>query len=50
MDIVDIDDILKVYRVVPKIVEVEKVVEKIVEKIVEVPKLVPIENRVEIPV
>lgn len=50
MDIVDIDDILKVYRVVPKIVEVEKVVEKIVEKIVEVPKLVPIENRVEVPV
>lgn len=41
MDVVDIDDILKVYRTVPKIVEVEKVVEKIVEKIVEVPKLVP---------
>ena len=41
MDVVDIDDILKVYRTVPKIVQVEKVVEKIVEKIVEVPKLVP---------
>ena len=34
MDVVDVDDILKVYRVVPKIVEVEKVVEKVVEKIV----------------
>lgn len=40
MDVVDIDDILKVYRTVPKIVEVEKIVEKVVEKIVEVPKLV----------
>jgi hypothetical protein len=26
MDVVDVDDILKVYRVVPKIVEVERVV------------------------
>ena len=34
MDVVDVDDILKVYRTVPKIVEVEKVVEKVVEKIV----------------
>ena len=30
MDIVDVDDILKVYRVTPKIVEVEKIVERIV--------------------
>lgn len=30
IDVVEVDDILKVYRTVPKIVEVEKVVEKIV--------------------
>ena len=30
MDIVDVDDILKVYKVTPKIVEVEKIVERIV--------------------
>lgn len=30
MDVIDIDDILKVFRVVPKIVEVEKVIEKVV--------------------
>lgn len=34
MGIVDVDDILKVFRVVPKIVEVEKIVEKIVERVV----------------
>lgn len=34
MDIVDVDDILKVYRVTPKIVEVEKIVEKVVERII----------------
>lgn len=28
------DDILKVFRVVPKIVEVEKIVQKIVDRIV----------------
>ena len=41
---------MKVYRTVPKIVEVEKGVEKVVEKIVEVPKLIATENRVEVPV
>lgn len=30
MDVVDVDDILRVYRTVPKIVEVEKVIEKVV--------------------
>ncbi len=30
MDVVDVDDILRIYRVVPKIVEVEKVVEQVV--------------------
>ena len=30
MDVVNVDDILKVFRPVPKIVEVEKIVEKIV--------------------
>jgi hypothetical protein len=34
MDVVDVDDILKVYRVTPKIVEVEKIVEKIVDRII----------------
>ena len=32
MGVVNVDDILKVFRVVPKIVEVEKIVEKIVER------------------
>jgi len=30
MGVVDIDDILKVFRVVPNIVEVEKIVDRIV--------------------
>jgi len=42
MGVVNIDDILKVFRVVPKIVEVEKIIEKIVEKIVEVPQVIPV--------
>jgi hypothetical protein len=37
MDIVDVDDILKVYRAVPRIVEVPKIVEKVVDNIVRVP-------------
>jgi hypothetical protein len=37
MDIVDVEDILRVYQSAPKIVEVEKVVEKVVEKLVHVP-------------
>jgi hypothetical protein len=49
MDIVDVDDILKVYRVNAKIVEVEKIVEKIVERIVEVPKIVEVERKVQMP-
>ena len=44
MGVVDVDDILKVFRVVPKIVEVEKIVEKIVDRIVEVPQVVPVEK------
>jgi len=47
MGVVDVDDILKVFRVVPKIVEVEKIVEKIVERKVEVPEVVSIEKVVE---
>ncbi len=50
MDVVDVDDILKVYRVVPKIVEVEKIVEKVVDRLIEVPKVVTIEKKVEVPV
>ena len=34
MGFVDVDDVLKVFKVVPKIVEVERVVEKIVDRIV----------------
>ena len=47
MGIVNVDDILKVFRVVPKIVEVEKVVEKVIDRIVEVPQIVPVERVVE---
>lgn len=44
MGVVDVDDILKVFRVVPKIVEVEKIVEKVVDRLVEVPQFVPVEK------
>ena len=44
MGVVDVDDILKVFRVVPKIVEVEKLVEKVVDRIIEVPQVVPVEK------
>jgi len=44
MGVVDVDDVLKVFRVVPKIVEVEKIVEKIVDRIVEVPEIVAVEK------
>ena len=47
MDVVNVDDILKVFRVVPKIVEVEKVVQKIVDRVIEVPQVVPVEKIVE---
>jgi hypothetical protein len=50
MGVVNVDDILKVFRVVPKIVEVEKIVEKIVERVVEVPQVVAIERIVNVPV
>ena len=44
MDVVNIDDILKVFRVVPKIVEVEKIVEKIVDRVIEIPQVIPVEK------
>ena len=47
MGVVNVDDILKVFRVAPKMVEVEKLVEKVVEKVVEVPQVVPVEKVVE---
>ena len=47
LGIVDVDDTLKVFRVVPKIVEVEKIVEKIVERVIEVPQVVAIERFIE---
>jgi hypothetical protein len=47
MDMVSVDDILKVFRVTPKIVEVEKIIEKIVERVIEVPKVVTVEKIVE---
>ena len=40
LDVFDIDDFLKVYRPVPRVVEVPKIIEKIVERIVEIPKIV----------
>ena len=42
MSVVNVDDILKVFRVNTKVVEVEKVVEKVVDRIVEVPQIVPV--------
>ena len=47
MGVVNVDDILKVFRVSAKIVEVEKIVEKIVDRIVEVPQIVVVEKIVE---
>lgn len=47
MDVVNVDDILKVFRVVPKIVEVEKIVEKIVDRVIEIPMVVPVEKIIE---
>ena len=44
MDIVDVEDVLRIYRTVPKIVEVEKVVEQVVEKIVPVPHYVTVQT------
>ena len=42
MDVVNIDDILKVFRVVRKIVEVEKIIEKVVDRVIEIPQIVPV--------
>jgi hypothetical protein len=47
LGIVSVDDILKVFRATPRIVEVEKIIEKIVERIVEVPQVIPVEKYVE---
>jgi DNA-binding transcriptional ArsR family regulator len=41
-DSVSVDDILKVFQVNQRIVEVPKIVEKIVERIIEVPTIVPV--------
>ena len=47
MDVVSVDDILKVFRVTPKLVEVEKIVEKVVERVVEAPKVITVDKIVE---
>ena len=44
MDVVNIDDILKVFRVVTKIVQVEKIVEKIVDRVIEIPQVILVEK------
>ena len=44
MDTIDVDDILKVFRINQKIVEVEKIVEKIVQRIVQVPKVITVDK------
>ena len=44
MGVVEVDDILKIFRVVPKIVEVEKIIEKIVDRIVEVPQVLTVDK------
>jgi hypothetical protein len=45
--VVEVEDILRAFTVVPKIVEVEKIVEKIVERVVEVPQVVIVEKTVD---
>lgn len=50
MGVINVDDILKVFRVVPKIVEVEKVVEKIVDRVIEIPQVIVIERVIEKPI
>lgn len=47
MGVVSVDDILKVFRAAPRIVEVERIVEKVVERVVEVPQVIPVEKYVE---
>ena len=42
VDLVNVDDILKVFRVAHKIVEVEKIVEKIVDREIEIPQIVTV--------
>ena len=44
MGVVEVNDILKIFRVVPKIVEVEKIIEKIVDRIVEVPQVLTVDK------
>ena len=47
IDIVSVDDILKVFRTQARIVEVDRIVEKAVERVVEVPQVIPVERYVE---
>lgn len=49
-DVVNVDDILKIYRSVPKTIEVEKIVEKVVDRVIEVPQIVPVEVLKEVPI
>lgn len=44
--IISVEDILAIFRSIPRIVEVEKIVEKIVERVIEVPHIINIENTV----
>jgi len=37
IDVLDIDDFLRVYRPVPKVLEVPRVIEKVVDNIVRIP-------------
>jgi hypothetical protein len=45
--VIDVEDILHVFTVVPKIVEVERLVDRIVERVVEVPQVITVERIVE---
>ena len=45
MDLVDLDDILSVFRPLPRIIEVPKVIEKVVESIVPIPHRFELHHR-----
>ena len=49
-DIIDPSEVLRVFQVVPKLVEVERVIERVVEHFVEVPKIRDVVVTKEVPV
>ena len=45
MDLVDLEDILAIFRPLPRIVEVPKIIEKTVESVVTLPHIVDLESK-----